>query len=134
MLYVLVSGTLPFDGSTLSELRDRGLRCQYRVPYFLSTECEQLLKGQLVVSPEKRLTLEQIARHPWTDKGRTESLATARLIDDVLSSEPLPTPTLNQSVVQTIVNTVSVTQIHRFSNKWVPSKMVSMHLHMPKMP
>ena len=36
-MYVLVSGTLPFDGSTLSELRDRVLRCQYRVPYFLST-------------------------------------------------------------------------------------------------
>ena len=45
VLYVLVSGMLPFDGPTLMELRDRVVKCQYRIPFFLSTECEQLLKG-----------------------------------------------------------------------------------------
>ena len=46
VLYVLVSGMLPFDGPTLMELRDRVVKCQYRIPFFLSTECEQLLKGK----------------------------------------------------------------------------------------
>ena len=47
VLYVLVSGMLPFDGPTLMELRDRVVKCQYRIPFFLSTECEQLLKGMI---------------------------------------------------------------------------------------
>ena len=106
VLYVLVSGMVPFDGQTLMELRERVLKCQYRIPFFLSTECENLLKGQLVVEPEKRLTLEQIARHPWTDKGRTEDIMMARLIDDVLSTEPPPSPVLNESIIDCIVNTV----------------------------
>ena len=50
VLYVLVSGTLPFDGPTLMDLRERVVKCQYRVPFFLSQECEQLLKVQLLAS------------------------------------------------------------------------------------
>ena len=82
VLYVLVSGTLPFDGPTLLELRDRVIKCQYRIPFFLSTDCEHLLKGLLVVEPDKRFSLDQIARHPWTltSKGR-DNLATAHLLD-----------------------------------------------------
>ena len=63
--------------------------------------------GQLVVEPEKRFTLEQIARHPWTDKGRTDSLATARLIDDILSQEPLSSSHMNESIVDCLLRTVN---------------------------
>ena len=68
VLYVLVSGTLPFDGPTLMELRERVVKCQYRVPFFLSTECEQLLKGLLVIEPERRFSIEAVVNHPWTVK------------------------------------------------------------------
>ncbi len=37
VLYVLVCGALPFDGSTLQSLRDRILRGKFRVPFFMST-------------------------------------------------------------------------------------------------
>ena len=80
VLYVLVSGSLPFDGATLQDLRSRVVGCQYRVPFFLSSECEQLLKGLLVIDPERRLSLEQIARHPWTAKGRQTRQQTAELL------------------------------------------------------
>ena len=63
--------------------------------------------GQLLVEPEKRFTLEQIARHPWTDKGRTDSITTARLIDDILSHEPLSATQVNQSVVDCLVRMVN---------------------------
>lgn len=36
MLYVLVCGTLPFDGKNLQDLRDRVLEGNFRVPYFMS--------------------------------------------------------------------------------------------------
>ena len=67
----------------------------------------KIISGQLLVEPEKRFTLEQIARHPWTDKGRTDSIATARLIDDILSQEPLSTPPINDSIVDCLVRTVN---------------------------
>lgn len=37
VLYVLVCGALPFDGSTLHSLRDRVLSGRFRIPYFMST-------------------------------------------------------------------------------------------------
>jgi hypothetical protein len=46
--YTLVSGSLPFDGSSLKDLRERVLRGKYRIPFYMSTECEQLLKKFMV--------------------------------------------------------------------------------------
>ena len=37
VLYILVCGTLPFDGKTLPELKSRVLAGRFRVPYFMSS-------------------------------------------------------------------------------------------------
>jgi hypothetical protein len=37
VLYVLVCGSLPFDGQSLQILRDRVLSGRYRIPFFMST-------------------------------------------------------------------------------------------------
>lgn len=42
----------------LQELRERVLRGKYRIPFYMSTECENLLKKFLVLNPTKRATLE----------------------------------------------------------------------------
>ena len=60
ILYTLVSGSLPFDGSTLRELRERVLRGKYRIPFYMSTDCENLLKKFLVLNPSRRASLEVI--------------------------------------------------------------------------
>lgn len=94
MLYVLVCGALPFDGSTLQSLRDRVLSGRFRIPYFMSTgaaclyirttytqlawpfcplctsklsfaDCESLIRKMLVLEPSKRYTIPQIKRHRW---------------------------------------------------------------------
>ncbi|KAH7695178.1 CAMK/CAMKL/MARK protein kinase, partial [Aphelenchoides avenae] len=62
ILYTLVSGSLPFDGQNLKELRERVLRGKYRIPFYMSTDCENLLKKFLVLNPARRGTLEQIMR------------------------------------------------------------------------
>ncbi|XP_062378525.1 MAP/microtubule affinity-regulating kinase 3a isoform X1 [Sardina pilchardus] len=72
ILYTLVSGSLPFDGQNLKELRERVLRGKYRIPFYMSTDCENLLKRFLVLNPVKRGTLEQIMKDRWINAGTDE--------------------------------------------------------------
>ncbi|XP_037806853.1 uncharacterized protein LOC119600595 isoform X2 [Lucilia sericata] len=69
ILYTLVSGSLPFDGSTLRELRERVLRGKYRIPFYMSTDCENLLRKFLVLNPAKRASLETIMSDKWMNMG-----------------------------------------------------------------
>ncbi|XP_078675701.1 MAP/microtubule affinity-regulating kinase 3-like isoform X35 [Branchiostoma floridae x Branchiostoma belcheri] len=69
ILYTLVSGSLPFDGQNLKELRERVLRGKYRIPFYMSTDCENLLKRFLVLNPLKRGSLEAIMRDRWMNVG-----------------------------------------------------------------
>ncbi|XP_078505935.1 serine/threonine-protein kinase MARK1 isoform X3 [Lissotriton helveticus] len=69
ILYTLVSGSLPFDGQNLKELRERVLRGKYRIPFYMSTDCENLLKKLLVLNPIKRGSLEQIMKDRWMNVG-----------------------------------------------------------------
>ncbi|XP_066513705.1 serine/threonine-protein kinase MARK1-like isoform X2 [Hoplias malabaricus] len=72
ILYTLVSGSLPFDGQNLKELRERVLRGKYRIPFYMSTDCENLLKRLLVLNPVKRGSLEQIMKDRWMNVGYEE--------------------------------------------------------------
>ncbi|XP_049540937.1 uncharacterized protein LOC125954571 isoform X3 [Anopheles darlingi] len=65
VLYVLVCGALPFDGTTLHDLRSVVVAGKFRIPFFMSQECEQLIRHMLVVEPERRYSLKQIAHHRW---------------------------------------------------------------------
>ncbi|XP_026466563.1 uncharacterized protein LOC113370108 isoform X3 [Ctenocephalides felis] len=65
VLYVLVCGALPFDGKTLQELRTAVISGKVRIPYFMSQECEHLIRHMLVVDPDKRMSLEHVLQHKW---------------------------------------------------------------------
>ncbi|RXN17554.1 serine threonine- kinase SIK2-like protein [Labeo rohita] len=65
VLYVLVCGALPFDGPSLPVLRQRVLEGRFRIPYFMSEDCEHLIRKMLVLDPAKRLSLSQIKEHRW---------------------------------------------------------------------
>jgi serine/threonine protein kinase len=65
VLYVLVCGTLPFEGANLQQLRDRVLSGRIRIPFFLSTDCENLIRKMLTLDPAKRPTIDQIKKHKW---------------------------------------------------------------------
>uniref|UniRef100_A0A2K6GVR2 non-specific serine/threonine protein kinase n=1 Tax=Propithecus coquereli TaxID=379532 RepID=A0A2K6GVR2_PROCO len=53
----------------LKELRERVLRGKYRVPFYMSTDCESILRRFLVLNPAKRCTLEQIMKDKWINIG-----------------------------------------------------------------
>ncbi|KAF7666659.1 hypothetical protein LDENG_00097620 [Lucifuga dentata] len=65
VLYVLVCGALPFDGPTLPVLRQRVLEGRFRIPYFMTEDCEHLIRRMLVLDPFKRLSIAQIKEHKW---------------------------------------------------------------------
>lgn len=72
VLYVLVCGALPFDANTLQSLRTRVLSGKFRIPYFMSTDCEHLIRNMLVVDPEKRFTIQHILHHKWIQMGEPD--------------------------------------------------------------
>uniref|UniRef100_A0A671Q4W4 MAP/microtubule affinity-regulating kinase 3 n=1 Tax=Sinocyclocheilus anshuiensis TaxID=1608454 RepID=A0A671Q4W4_9TELE len=72
ILYTLVSGSLPFDGQNLKELRERVLRGKYRIPFYMSTDCENLLKKFLILNPTKRGSLDQIMKDRWMNVGHED--------------------------------------------------------------
>eukprot|EP00127_Corallochytrium_limacisporum_P004698 Clim_evm52s172 gene=Clim_evmTU52s172 len=65
VLYVLVTGTMPFDAPTLGKLRNVIVSGRFKVPFFMSTECESLIRRMLVVNPAKRISIKDIMKHKW---------------------------------------------------------------------
>ncbi|XP_042175771.1 serine/threonine-protein kinase SIK2 isoform X2 [Oncorhynchus tshawytscha] len=65
VLYVLVCGSLPFDGPSLPALRQRVTEGRFRIPFFMSQDCENLIRRMLVVDPAKRISVAQIKQHRW---------------------------------------------------------------------
>ncbi|KAI5618487.1 serine/threonine-protein kinase SIK1 isoform X1 [Silurus asotus] len=65
VLYVLVCGSLPFDAASLPALKQRVIEGHFRIPYYMSQECENLIRRMLVVDPVKRISLAQIKQHCW---------------------------------------------------------------------
>jgi serine/threonine protein kinase len=65
VLYVLICGVLPFEGANLHYLRDRVLSGRIRIPYFMSTDCESLIRRMLTLDPKKRPSIQQIKSHRW---------------------------------------------------------------------
>lgn len=43
--------------SIIKELRERVLRGKYRIPFYMSSDCEALLRKMLVLNPQRRLPL-----------------------------------------------------------------------------
>jgi len=65
ILFALVCGFLPFEDQNHSELYKKILNAEYEVPNFISKEVSELIAGMLTTDPEKRMTLQDIRKHPW---------------------------------------------------------------------
>jgi hypothetical protein len=100
LLYVLVCGSLPFDGNTFQELFTKIINGQYSVPDHVSPECRDLIGRMLVVNPKQRATLDQVREHPWT----RESGKPVPKAHIVKMAVPLSEQDMDQEVLEELVN------------------------------
>ncbi|KAJ3927584.1 MAG: Pkinase-domain-containing protein [Lentinula lateritia] len=65
ILYVLLTGMLPFDDDDEQIMRDKVVVGEFEDPEWLSADARDLIKNILQKEPSKRLTIPQILEHPW---------------------------------------------------------------------
>ncbi|KAL6861355.1 hypothetical protein ACP4OV_017055 [Aristida adscensionis] len=65
ILYGMVCGCLPFDDADMSQLKRSIRRGEFRLPPFVSDGAGDLIRSMLIVKPDKRLTMAEVAAHPW---------------------------------------------------------------------
>ncbi|CAH2041827.1 unnamed protein product [Thlaspi arvense] len=80
ILYTMLAGVLPFYGETASETFQAVLRANLRFPprifRSVSPEAKDLLRKMICKDVSRRLSAEQVLRHPWViNGGQTDSMA-----------------------------------------------------------
>ncbi|KAK3010548.1 hypothetical protein RJ639_011159 [Escallonia herrerae] len=80
VLYVMLAGVPPFYGETPAETFEAVLRGNLRFPTRIfrsvSPEAKDLLRKMLCKDPSRRLSADQVLRHPWvTSRGETGAMA-----------------------------------------------------------
>ncbi|KAM4614968.1 NUAK family SNF1-like kinase 1 [Polymixia lowei] len=73
LLYTLVYGTMPFDGGDHMKLIQQISNGDYREPT-QSSDARGLIRWMLMVNPERRATVEDIANHWWVNWGWKNSV------------------------------------------------------------
>ncbi|XP_062257520.1 NUAK family SNF1-like kinase 2 [Platichthys flesus] len=73
LLYTMVHGTMPFDGNNHKMLVQQISTGNYRKPIRPSDACG-LIRWMLMVNPERRATIEEIAGHWWLNWGYQQPL------------------------------------------------------------
>ncbi|CAL8323164.1 unnamed protein product [Lota lota] len=73
LLYTLVYGTMPFDGGDHIKLIQQISNGDYKEPT-QSSDARGLIRWMLMVNPERRATVEDIANHWWVNWGWKSSV------------------------------------------------------------
>jgi len=67
LTYEFLVGAAPFEDTPV-ETQRRIVRADMKIPDFVSTEAADLIKKLLVIRPDQRIPLEDVAKHPWIVK------------------------------------------------------------------
>jgi serine/threonine protein kinase len=65
VLFVMVTASLPWNPDNEMRMQQQILKGDYRIPPFVSRECQDLIRGLIRVEPMDRLPLAKILAHPW---------------------------------------------------------------------
>ncbi|XP_071475775.1 putative sperm motility kinase W [Marmota flaviventris] len=70
VLYLMLTGHLPFDGDTFEELMDQVLHRSWVLPAHVSIHAQDLVAKMLTVDTTERPSMAEVARHPWLKCGQ----------------------------------------------------------------
>lgn len=65
ILYLLLTGTLPFQNEDMTKLYEQINRCEVEYPHWMSDDAKDLISHLLTKDPSRRYSLEDVKRHPW---------------------------------------------------------------------
>ncbi len=65
ILYLLLTGTLPFQNEDMTKLYEQINRCNVEYPHWMSDDAKDLISHLLTKDPVARFSLEDVKRHPW---------------------------------------------------------------------
>ncbi|KAJ4718632.1 Non-specific serine/threonine protein kinase [Melia azedarach] len=75
ILFVLLSGFLPFQHENVMKMYRKIFKAEFEFPPWISADARKLISRILVVDPEKRITVSEIMKNPWFNKGFTRPKA-----------------------------------------------------------
>ncbi|XP_028638455.1 sperm motility kinase 2B-like [Grammomys surdaster] len=65
LLYCMITGRLPFDGTNTTQLKRQVTSGKYSIPRGLSIELQDLISYMLTQNPKHRPTITEFMLHPW---------------------------------------------------------------------
>ncbi|PON80964.1 Calcium/calmodulin-dependent/calcium-dependent protein kinase [Trema orientale] len=74
ILYVLLAGYLPFQDENVMKMYRRVFKGEYEFPQWFSEDAKRLISKLLVVDPAKRISIPEIMKSPWFQKGLTRPI------------------------------------------------------------
>ncbi|XP_042416943.1 CBL-interacting protein kinase 23-like isoform X1 [Zingiber officinale] len=69
ILFILMAGYLPFEGSNLMSLYKKIFKADFSCPNWFSTSAKKLIKRILDTNPQTRINISQIIENEWFKKG-----------------------------------------------------------------
>ncbi|KAJ6934293.1 hypothetical protein NC651_009358 [Populus alba x Populus x berolinensis] len=82
ILFVLLSGHLPFRNENAMKMYVKILKAEYEFPPWISKDAKRLISNLLVVDPEKRITIPEIRANSWFQKGLAQSTVSPNDLED----------------------------------------------------
>ena len=67
-LYYMLAGSQPFKGGKIEEVKESILKGVYDPVEDISSEASDLIEKMLNLDPNKRITVDEILKHPWLKK------------------------------------------------------------------
>ncbi|XP_020083191.1 CBL-interacting protein kinase 16-like [Ananas comosus] len=75
ILFVLLSGYLPFQHENIMKMYNKICRAKYQLPPWVSADAGRLIGRLLVSDPEKRISIAEMMQLPWFKKGLPQPIS-----------------------------------------------------------
>lgn len=80
-VYYLLTGKIPFEADNLLVLFELIGKGKYEEPEWMNETCKDVIRSMLTVNWEKRVSIEELLKHPWVVRGSQQPSLTQQHVD-----------------------------------------------------